>query len=60
MLDVLLVKIQPTDQCLTEEKHGFKFFPVGEDPSNFEVSVLNGNPIQFRASKSNVSWFRIL
>ena len=50
MLDVLLVKIQPTDRYLTEKAHGFKPFPI-EEPSDFEISVLNGDPMQFRASK---------
>ena len=50
MLDILLVKIQSMDRELTEKEYGFKPFPI-EEPSDFEISVLNGDPIQFRASK---------
>ena len=49
MLDVLLVRIQPTDRYLTEKEHGFKPFPI-EEPSDFEISVLNGEALQFKAS----------
>ncbi|MXV73206.1 hypothetical protein F4Z99_02875 [Candidatus Poribacteria bacterium] len=47
MLDVLLVRIQPTNQTLEE----FKYFPDNNEPLSFEMTVFNGNPIQFRAGR---------
>ena len=47
MLDVLLVRIQPTDQRLKE----LKYFPDNNEPLSFEMTVFNGNPLQFRADK---------
>lgn len=46
MLDVLLVKIQPTDRRLDD----LEYFP-NKDSLDFQVSVLNGDPLQFKASK---------
>ena len=48
MLDVLLVRIQPTDKILEE----FKSFPDSpKEPLSFEMPVFNGNPLQFRADR---------
>ena len=48
MLDVLLVRIQPTDRTL----EGLKYFPDNnEEPQSFEMPVFNGNPLQFRAER---------
>ena len=48
MLNVLLVRIQPTDKILEE----FKSFPDNnEEPLSFEMPVFNGNPLQFRADR---------
>ena len=48
MLDVLLVKIQPTDKILEE----FKSFPDStKEPLSFKITVFNGNPLQFRADR---------
>ena len=47
MLDVLLVRIQPTDRTLEE----FKYFPDNDEPLSFEMTVFNGNPLQFRADR---------
>ena len=47
MINVLLVKIQSTDQILEE----FKYFPSNKEPQPFEMSVFNGNPIQFRPER---------
>ena len=45
MLDVLLVRIQPTDRRLDD----LEYFT--EETVDFEISVLNGDPLQFRFSK---------
>ena len=47
MINVLLVKIQPTDRRLEE----LKYFPSNKEPQPFEMSVFNGNPLQFRAER---------
>ena len=48
MLDVLLVRIQPTDKILEE----LKSFPDNNDePLSFKMTVFNGNPLRFRAGK---------
>lgn len=47
MLDVLLVKIQPTDQRL----EGLKYFPDNNEPLSFKMPVFNGNPLQFRVGR---------
>ena len=50
MLDVLLVRIQPTDQTLEE----FKSFPDStKEPLSFEMTVFNGNPLQFRTDRKH-------
>lgn len=47
MIDVLLVRIQPIDRTLEE----LKYFPDDHEPLSFEMSVFNGNPLQFRADR---------
>ena len=47
MLDILLVRIQPTDQTLEE----LKYFPDNDEPLSFEMTVYNGNPLQFRTDR---------
>ena len=47
MLDVLLVRIQPTDRTL----EGLKYFPDNNEPLSFEMPVFNGNPLRFQAGK---------
>ena len=47
MLDVLLVRIQPTDKTLEK----LKYFPDNNEPLSFEMPVFNGNPLQFRAGR---------
>ena len=47
MLDVLLVRIQPTDRRL----EGLKYFPDNNEPLSFEMPVFNGNPLQFQAGR---------
>lgn len=48
MLDILLVRIQPTDQTLEE----FKSFPDStKEPLSFEMTVFNGNPLQFQTDR---------
>ena len=47
MLDVLLVRIQPTDKTLEK----LKYFPDNNEPLSFDISVSNGNPLQLKASK---------
>ena len=47
MLDVLLVKIQSTNQTLEE----LKYFPDNHEPLSFEMTVFNGNPLRFRADR---------
>ena len=46
MLDVLLVRIQPTDRRLDD----LEYFPK-DKPLDFEISVSNGKPLQLKASK---------
>ena len=45
MLDVLLVRIQPTDRRLDDLER----FP-NDKPLDFEISVSNGDPLQLKAS----------
>ena len=45
MLDVLLVRIQPTDRRLDD----FEYFT--EETVDFKIPVLNGDPLQFRFSR---------
>ena len=47
MLDVLLVRIQPTDKTLKE----LKYFPDNNEPLSFEMPVFNGNPLQFQIGR---------
>ena len=47
MLDILLVKIQPTDRTLEK----LKYFPDNNEPLSFEMPVFNGNPLRFQAGK---------
>lgn len=50
MLDVLLVRIQPTDKVLEE----FKSFPDStKEPLSFEMTVFNGNPLQFQTDRKH-------
>ena len=49
MLDVLLVRIQPTDQRL----EGLKYFPDNDEPLSFKMPVFNGNPLQFQAGRKS-------
>ena len=49
MLDVLLVKIQPTDAVDYNRPDDFEFF--NDKTLDFNISVLNGEPLQFKASK---------
>ena len=53
MLDVLLVRIQPTDRTLKE----LKYFPDDYEPLSFEMPVFNGNPLQFRADRKYYKGF---
>ena len=50
MLDVLLVKIQPTDLLSDQRPKDYESFPNNE-PLDFEISVSNGEPLQFTVSK---------
>ena len=50
MLDVLLVKIQPTDLLHGQLPKGYNHFSNNES-LDFEVSVLNGETLQFKSSK---------
>ena len=50
MLDVLLVRIQPTDVLNDHPPKGFGFFSE-EKPLEFDVSVSNGDSLKFKASK---------
>lgn len=50
MLDVLLVRIQPTDLLHDQRPKDYESFP-NEDPLDFEVSVSNGDPLQLTVSK---------
>lgn len=45
MLDVLLVRIQPTDRSLKDIEY------FSEKDVDFKISVLNGAPLQFKFSK---------
>ena len=45
MLDVLLVRIQPTDRSPEDIEY------FGEETIDFDISVSNGNPLQLKASK---------
>ena len=49
MLDVLLVRIQPTDVLHSSMPEDFEYF--NEKTLDFKISVLNGAPLQFKASK---------
>ena len=49
MLNVLLVKIQPNDVVAYSRPDDFKFF--NDKTLDFDISVLNGEPLQFKASK---------
>ena len=46
MLDVLLVRIQPTDRQFDD----LEYFP-NDKPLAFDISVSNGNRLELRASK---------
>ena len=50
MLDVLLVRIQPTDLLHRQLPKGYKSFSNNES-LGFEVSVLNGETLQFKSSE---------
>lgn len=50
MLDVLLVRIQPTDLLSKQRPKDYESFPNNE-PLDFEVSVSNGDSLQFTVSK---------
>ena len=47
MLDVLLVRIQPTDKTFGE----LKYFSDNHEPLSFEMNVFNGNPLRFSAGR---------
>ena len=49
MLNVLLVRIQPNDAVAYSRPADFKFF--NDKTLDFDISVLNGEPLQFKASK---------
>ena len=51
MLDVLLVRIQPTDIETYNRPDDFEFFS-GKDSLDFEVCVSNGEKLQFTVSKA--------
>ena len=50
MLDVLLVRIQPSDLSYNQRFKDYETFPT-HDPCNFEISVSNGNSLHFTVSK---------
>lgn len=50
MLDVLLVKIQPTDLSYNQRFKDYETFPA-HDPCDFEISVSNGNSLHFTVSE---------
>ena len=50
MLDVLLVKIQPTDLLSDQRPKDYESFS-NDNLLDFEVSVSNGHPLQFTVSK---------
>ena len=52
MLDVLLVRIQPTDIFNERPPDDLKFFPNAE-PRDFDISLSNGVPLQFTVSKAH-------
>ena len=54
MLDVLLVKIQPTDVVIYNHPDDFEFFSSKDSP-DFEVCVSNGEKLQFTVSKVRYS-----
>ena len=49
MLNVLLVRIQPNDAVAYSRPDDFEFF--NDKTLDFNISVLNGEPLQFKASK---------
>ena len=51
MLNVLLVRIQPTDVINYNRPDDFEFFS-GKDSLDFEVCVSNGEKLQFTVSKA--------
>ena len=51
MLDVLLVRIQPTDVVTYNRPDDFEFFS-GKDSLDIEVCVSNGEKLQFTVSKA--------
>ena len=51
MLDILLVRIQPTDIPDYNRPDDFEFFS-GQDSLDFEVCVSNGEKLQFTVSKA--------
>ncbi|MDE0636671.1 MAG: hypothetical protein OXI43_12600 [Candidatus Poribacteria bacterium] len=51
MLDVLLVRIQPTDLFNERPPNDFKFFP-NEKPRAFDIAVSNGGSLQFTVAKA--------
>ena len=54
MLDVLLVRIQPTDVVSYNRPDDFEFFSSKDSP-DFEVCVSNGEKLQFTVSKARYS-----
>ena len=54
MLNVLLVRIQPTDAMVYNRPDDFKFFS-SEDSPDFEVCVSNGEKLQFTVSEARYS-----
>ena len=56
MLDVLLVRIQPTDVVPFNRTDGFEFFSSKDSPG-FEVCVSNGEKLQFTISEAYYSSF---
>ena len=56
MLDVLLVRIQPTDVVPFNRTDGFEFFSSKDSPG-FEVCVSNGEKLQFTISEAYYSGF---
>ena len=54
MLNVLLVRIQPTDAVVYNRPDDFKFFS-SEDSPDFEVCVSNGEKLQFTVSEARYS-----
>ena len=56
MLDVLLVRIQPTDVVPFNRTDDFEFFSSKDSPG-FEVCVSNGEKLQFTISEAYYSGF---